>query len=226
MKASTWGWAIAAIVPMAAHAQSSVTLYGIIDVGLEYVNNTSANGHSLVREQSGNLYGSRWGLKGEEDLGGGLTAFFLLENGFNINDGTLGQSGRLFGRRAYVGLRKDGNEIQLGRMQTPIYDQGGIVAGIRGWTAFLLGDLTAELAPLVIVLCLIGLAHGARGLEEEPPARRRDRSRARPRAIVTAGNLEPLAPPPPPPAPRHPLDPDPDDPPLEPLWPRRSPPST
>lgn len=125
MRARTWGLAAAAAascIPMAAHAQSSVTLYGIIDVGIEYVNNANANGQSLVRMQSGNLYGSRWGIKGEEDLGGGLTAFFLLENGFNVNDGTLGQSGRMFGRRAYVGLRKDGNEIQLGRMQTPIYE--------------------------------------------------------------------------------------------------------
>lgn len=57
----------------AAHAQSSVTLYGIADVGIEHINNTNTGG-AQTREASGNLSGSRWGLKGVEDLGGGMKA--------------------------------------------------------------------------------------------------------------------------------------------------------
>jgi predicted porin len=85
-----------------AHAQSSVTLYGIIDEGLDYTNNVK--GHDLLALSSGDVQGSRWGLKGKEDLGGGLAAVFQLENGFNVNSGKLGQEGQEFGRQAYVGV--------------------------------------------------------------------------------------------------------------------------
>ncbi|WP_250535160.1 porin [Caballeronia sp. AZ10_KS36] len=117
----------------AARAQSSVTLYGIADVGFEYLNNTSAGG-SQVREVSGNLSGSRWGLKGVEDMGGGLKALFNLEAGFNLNDGTSSQStrglgtnptttSRLFGRQAWVGLSYKGQQLTLGRQNALIYEQ-------------------------------------------------------------------------------------------------------
>ena len=76
-------------VPMAAMAQTSVTLYGLIDEGLNYTNNTG--GHSAVQMQSGFAQGSRWGLRGSEDLGGGMKAVFALENGFDVNSGKLGQ---------------------------------------------------------------------------------------------------------------------------------------
>ncbi|MPV67344.1 porin [Burkholderia sp. BE17] len=85
-----------------AHAQSSVTLYGLIDEGLNYTNN--AGGHSLYAMSSGDAQGSRWGLKGTEDLGGGLSALFQLESGLNVNNGKLGQEGQAFGRQAYVGV--------------------------------------------------------------------------------------------------------------------------
>ena len=65
-----------------AHAQSSVTLYGIVDAG--FVFNNNAGGNQLYNLNSGNLQGSRWGLRGTEDLGGGLKAIFVLENGFNV----------------------------------------------------------------------------------------------------------------------------------------------
>lgn len=81
----------------AVHAQSSVTLYGIVDVGIEHINNTSTGG-AQTREASGNLSGSRWGLKGVEDLGGGMKAIFQLEDGFNVNDGTTAQSTKGLGR--------------------------------------------------------------------------------------------------------------------------------
>ncbi|CAH2806351.1 MAG: Outer membrane porin [uncultured Paraburkholderia sp.] len=117
----------------AAHAQGSVTLYGIADVGLEHINNTSAGG-AQTREVSGNLSGSRWGLKGVEELGGGLKAIFQLESGFNINDGTTAQStkglgtnasttSRLFGRQAWVGLSFKDQQLTMGRQNSVLYDQ-------------------------------------------------------------------------------------------------------
>ncbi len=117
----------------ASHAQGSVTLYGIADVGIEYTNNTAAGG-ALVREASGNLNGSRWGLKGDESLGGGLKAIFDLEDGFNVNNGATLQStkglganaattSRLFGRQAWVGLSYKGQRLTLGRQYTLLFDQ-------------------------------------------------------------------------------------------------------
>lgn len=85
-----------------AMAQSTVTLYGIIDAGISYTNNVK--GGSLWQESSGKLGGNRWGVKGNEDLGGGLSAVFTLESGFYSTNGTLGQGGREFGRQAFVGL--------------------------------------------------------------------------------------------------------------------------
>ena len=90
-----------------AHAQSSVTLYGVIDAGISYVNHSkTANGGTgkLFKYDDGVAQGSRWGLRGTEDLGGGLKAIFVLENGFNSGNGTIGQGGAIFGRQAYVGL--------------------------------------------------------------------------------------------------------------------------
>ncbi|MDQ7977552.1 porin [Paraburkholderia sp. SARCC-3016] len=93
-----------------AHAQSSVTLYGIIDAGISYVSNSATpTGHaSLVKYADGVASGSRWGVRGTEDLGGGLKALFVLENGFSSADGSIGQGGALFGRQAYVGVSKNG----------------------------------------------------------------------------------------------------------------------
>jgi predicted porin len=98
-----------AVFATAAHAQSSVTLYGLIDAGISYVNNSkTATGHdNLFKYDDGVSQGSRWGLRGTEDLGGGLKALFVLENGFNSGNGTLGQGGALFGRQAYVGLSQN-----------------------------------------------------------------------------------------------------------------------
>lgn len=107
-----------------AHAQGSVTLYGIVDIGVEYANHVprSAQSSSVVREQPGNLAGSRWGLKGSEDLGGGYKAVFTLENGFNPNSGALGQGGRMFGRKAFVGLATPYGTVTLGRHQNLLYE--------------------------------------------------------------------------------------------------------
>src|ERR1700712_516811 len=105
----------------AAQAQSSVTLYGIIDAGFVYNNNQA--GQKLYSLNSGNLQGSRWGLRGTEDLGGGLKAIFVLENGFDVNTGKLGQSGLEFGRSAYVGLSSaQFGTVTLGRQYDSVVD--------------------------------------------------------------------------------------------------------
>jgi general bacterial porin, GBP family len=111
----------------AAHAQSSVTLYGLIDAGITYVNNS--NGHSLWQETNGAINTSRWGLRGAEDLGGGLKAIFTLENGFSIANGGLGQQGREFGRQAYVGLSSEQfGTVTLGRQYDDVVQYLGPLA--------------------------------------------------------------------------------------------------
>ncbi|MCU9956959.1 porin [Burkholderia sp. BKH01] len=115
-----------------ASAQSSVTLYGIVDAGVTYRSNErvgsvgsagSYTGHSSVGLTTGNLSGSRWGIKGSEDLGGGMRALFVLENGFDIANGTSGQGGRQFGRQAFVGIGSDRyGSVTLGRQYTSLDD--------------------------------------------------------------------------------------------------------
>ena len=102
-----------------ALAQSSVTIYGVADAGL--VVDKDAAGDRLTRVASGVASGSRIGFKGKEDLGNGLSALFVLESGFNIDTGTSGQGGLLFGRQAYVGLSGKGGTVTLGRQYSPYY---------------------------------------------------------------------------------------------------------
>ncbi|PND29822.1 porin [Achromobacter pulmonis] len=104
-----------------AQAETSVTLYGIIDTGIGYnkikgsVNGVSYN-HSRISEVNGVKNGSRWGLRGSEDLGDGLSAVFNLESGFNSSNGNSAQGGRLFGRQATVGLASDNwGRLEFGR---------------------------------------------------------------------------------------------------------------
>ncbi|SAK59746.1 exported outer membrane porin [Caballeronia catudaia] len=100
-----------------AHAQSSVTLYGRIDAGLEYMNGVpSGNGGSTnrFRAESGDWGTSLWGIKGAEDLGGGNRVLFQLENGFNAMNGQA--QGNLFNRWATVGIaNQQFGTVLLGR---------------------------------------------------------------------------------------------------------------
>lgn len=124
MKKTLMVAALTGVFATAAHAQSSVTLYGLIDAGITYTNNQ--HGHSSWQETSGSINGSRWGLRGSEDLGGGLKAIFTLENGFNIANGKLGQGGREFGRQAFVGLTSDQfGAVTLGRQYDSVVDYVG-----------------------------------------------------------------------------------------------------
>lgn len=105
----------------AAHAQSSVTLFGVIDEGLDFVNNKG--GHQAYQLASSVMQGDRFGLTGTEDLGGGLKAVFMLENGFNLNSGALSQNGLMFGRQAWVGLSSAQlGTVTLGRQYDAIFD--------------------------------------------------------------------------------------------------------
>lgn len=108
----------------AVHAQSSVTLYGLIDSGLTYTNNQ--HGQKNFQATSGDTNGSRWGLRGAGDLGGGLKAIFTLENGFSIQSGSLGQGGRMFGRQAFVGLSSESyGALTAGRQYDSVVDYLG-----------------------------------------------------------------------------------------------------
>jgi predicted porin len=115
------GLSVGVMLAAAAHAQSSVTLYGVVDTGVTYTNNQQ--GHSAWEATSGNESAPRWGLMGTEDLGGGLKTTFRLENGFNIDNGQLGQGGRLFGRQAFVGMSSDKlGTVTLGRQYNAVQD--------------------------------------------------------------------------------------------------------
>ena len=119
----------------AAMAQSSVTLYGIADA---YVGSTKAqtgagfqgplntpvaatNGQRQTAVNTSGVNGSRWGLKGSEDLGGGMSAIFQLESGFSLDTGASAQNGTLFSRQAFVGLQSGFGTVSLGR-QYSAYD--------------------------------------------------------------------------------------------------------
>jgi predicted porin len=128
--------ALTMTLSVSAFAQNAVTLYGVIDEGLDYTNN-AGTGHAFKME-SGFAQGSRWGLKGAEDLGGGLKAVFQLENGFNLSTGALGQGGLEFGRQAYIGLT-DANygSVTLGRQYDSLVDYLAQTTANGNWAGYL-----------------------------------------------------------------------------------------
>ncbi|QBE61815.1 porin [Pseudoduganella lutea] len=107
----------AAHVP--AHAQSQVKVYGVVDAGL--VKESGTPDGSSMGLGGGVASGSRVGFKGTEDLGGGLSANFVVESGFNLDTGTSGQGGVLFGRQAWVGLSGAFGSVSAGRQLSPYY---------------------------------------------------------------------------------------------------------
>jgi predicted porin len=110
----------ASMVSPVVHAQSSVAVYGLLDVYGQYLDGTSR----LVRLQSGGTNGSRLGFRGTEDLGDGFKALFTLEMGLNADDGTFAQGGIAFGRQAFVGLSDRWGELTLGRQYGSTYRLG------------------------------------------------------------------------------------------------------
>ncbi|MGU7769881.1 porin [Burkholderia sp. MR1-5-21] len=136
MKKRTIGLLLAGSAALSAHAQSTVTLYGLIDQGIDYTSNV--NGHAAWQMVSGIAQGSRWGIKGDEDLGSGLKAVFRLENGFDASSGRLAQGGREFGRQAYVGLAKSGiGTLTFGRQYDSLVEFLGPLTANGSWGGFL-----------------------------------------------------------------------------------------
>ncbi|MDR5832531.1 porin [Caballeronia sp. LP006] len=110
-----------------ASAQTSVTLYGLIDTGFEYMSNSASlgatsGGHSVVKMSNGVWQGSRFGLTGKEDLGGGTQAIFTLESSFNSGTGAAVPTNGMFGRRSFVGLTNAAyGTLTVGRQYTSYY---------------------------------------------------------------------------------------------------------
>ncbi len=124
MKKSLLALALSGAFALSAHAQSSVTLYGVIDTGIVYTNNQG--GHANFQQSSSSTENTVYGLKGTEDLGNGLHAVFKLENGFNLNNGTSFNAGDDFGEQAYVGLQSDRfGSLLLGRQFDSVNDYLG-----------------------------------------------------------------------------------------------------
>jgi len=97
---------------LACHAQSSVTLYGVMDTGITYTNNQS--GGKTWQLNSGSRGASKWGLKGREDLGNGYAALFTLEGAISSTTGSM-LANRIFGRYADVGLTGPFGTVTIGR---------------------------------------------------------------------------------------------------------------
>jgi predicted porin len=117
--------ALAAAAVTSVQAQSTaVTLFGIVDASLRQVKN---GGDSVSSLASGGINSSRLGVRGVEDLGGGLRAGFWLEHGFNVDTGTQTDANRFWNRRSTVSLIGGFGEVRLGRDFTPIYS---------GWSDF------------------------------------------------------------------------------------------
>ncbi|WP_240702267.1 porin [Trinickia terrae] len=114
---------MSSVVCTKAEAQS-VTLYGIVDTGIEYVNHANSAGASVVREPiNTGTTPSRWGLTGKEPLGADWKAIFTLESGFDVGTGISKQGGRLFGRQAFVGIDGPYGTLTLGRQYSMLLQE-------------------------------------------------------------------------------------------------------
>jgi predicted porin len=122
MNKSLLALAAGSLLATSAFAQSSVTLYGIADVSIRYESNTNDSNDSRIHMTNGAITQSRWGLKGVEDLGGGLKGIFRLENGFSLDNGANNDSSSFFNRMAYVGLQGNFGAVTLGRQHSAVHD--------------------------------------------------------------------------------------------------------
>jgi predicted porin len=114
------GAIVALSMTSAANAQSSVTLYGIADTAVQYISNVG--GHALFQQQNTHSP-DIFGLKGVEDLGGGVRAIFDLQSEYLLNNGRELVPGTLFNRKAYVGLQSNTyGTLTLGHQPSFMYD--------------------------------------------------------------------------------------------------------
>ena len=125
MKKNLPALALLAACSSAAFAQSNVTMYGVLDLGVS-VDHGGIAGNS-TRVTSGMATQSRWGFKGTEDLGDGMAAFFVLEGGIHADTGTSTQNNTLFGRNSAVGLRGNFGAVSVGLQDTPLFTTLNVV---------------------------------------------------------------------------------------------------
>ena len=138
--------AVAGLMSAPAFAQSNVTVYGIADAYMAF---GSSGKNDLRGVQSGGLSGSRLGFKGSEDLGNGLKAVFVLEQGFNIDNGGEADSTKQFQRQSLVGLSGSFGTVSLGRQYAPGYDfqYDAVASSPIGPQAILSGGMGSSIAP-------------------------------------------------------------------------------
>lgn len=120
MNKQVFAAAFAVVASGGACAQSHVQVYGLLDTGVEWVSNATESGGSSTRVSSGGSNNSRFGLRGSEDLGGGLKAVFNLESQVMSDTGEI--DGPLFRRQANVGLEGRLGRVVIGRSFTTVYD--------------------------------------------------------------------------------------------------------
>ena len=126
MKKSLLALAVLGAFAGAASAQSSVTLYGRVDLSVN-------KGVGSAQKAIGNGSGSRFGVRGVEDLGGGTSAFFNIEHRFNADTGAMTDAARMWGGRSIVGLQGGFGRITLGREYTTAFLGSQLVADPWGW---------------------------------------------------------------------------------------------
>jgi len=144
MKKSLIAGAVALAFAGAAFAQSSTTLFGVVDGGVTHTQFKGVNGQKATNNgfMNGGQAGNRWGVRGSEDLGNGLQAVYVLESGFGLNNGVSAQGNRLFGREAAVGLASsDFGRVTFGRQPIMAYRWFSSVA-----TPFSIGNYQARAA--------------------------------------------------------------------------------
>jgi predicted porin len=119
--------ALAVLAASGASFAQSVTLYGLADVwfgSVKHEDGVAGTSQRQTKLDSGGVNTSRWGLKGSEDLGGGLKANFKLEQGFAMDTGTA-TAGQAFSRESYVGFSGGFGEVKLGKVWTAYDDVSG-----------------------------------------------------------------------------------------------------
>lgn len=129
--------AVAALSALAGSAMAAdVQIYGRIDTGFRYsqvdYDKAGVNDKTTFEMSSGNCTGNRVGIKGSEDLGNGMTVGFVLENGFDSDDGSFDSNEDLFGREALLYVEGDFGKVGFGRM--------GILNSTAG--SFAIGNFT------------------------------------------------------------------------------------
>ena len=130
--------ALAAMTAMCGASATSVTLYGVVDTGFAY-NSVNTDDFAGLKGQGGDSFsmeggqrsGSRWGMKGVEDLGNGLKVGFVLENGFDSDTGSVGDKDHFFNRESSLYLEGNFGKFGMGRLSTFANHSGS--TGIGGY---------------------------------------------------------------------------------------------